>query len=57
MIENLSVGELFGRSDHQIIRWNMVACKEFFNPIKNFNYSKGDYDSMRLEAGLIIGMK
>ena len=53
MIENLSVGEHCGSSYHQIIRWNMVACKEFFNPIKNLNYSKGDYDSMRLEAGLI----
>ena len=27
MIENLSVGEQFGISDHQIIRWNMLAYK------------------------------
>ena len=27
MIENLYVGEHFGTSDHQIIRWNMLASK------------------------------
>ena len=27
MIENLSVGEHFGTSDHQIVRWNMLAYK------------------------------
>ena len=26
-IENLSVSEHFGTSDHQIIRWNILACK------------------------------
>ena len=53
MIENLSVGERFGTSDHQIIRWNMLACKEIQKEIKSFNYNKGDYDNMRVEAGLI----
>ena len=26
MIEKLCVGEHLGTSDHQIIRWNMLAC-------------------------------
>ena len=53
IIENLSAGERFGSSDHQIIRWNMVGSRNILNPINNFNYSKGDYNSMRREAGLI----
>ena len=28
MVENVVAGELFGTSDHQIIKWNFVACKE-----------------------------
>ena len=28
MIENVTVGEPFGSSDHQIIRFNFIACKE-----------------------------
>src|SRR6266496_3704942 len=31
----------------------MLACKEIQNEIKCFNYNKGDYDHMRVEAGLI----
>ena len=53
MIENLRVGELFGTSDHQIIRWSMVACKVIQNSIKNYQYNKVDYDIMRNESKLL----
>jgi hypothetical protein len=53
MIENLSVGEHFGTSDHQIIRWNMRAYKVVQKQIKRYNYNKGNYDNMKDEAGLI----
>ena len=52
MIENLKVGELFGTSDHQIIRWTMLACKEVSPEIKFYDYTKVDYDKMRSEVGL-----
>ena len=53
MIKNLSVGEHFETSDHQIIRWNMLACKVIQKQIKSYNYNKGDYDKIRDEAGSI----
>ena len=53
MTENLSVGEHFGTSDHQIIRWNMLAYKVIQKQIKSYNYNKGDYDKIRDEAGSI----
>jgi len=53
MIENLSVGEHFGTSDHQIVRWNMLALKEKQKVIKSYNYAKGDYETMRYEAELL----
>ena len=42
MIENLSVGEHFGTSDHRIIRWNILAYKVIQKQIKNYNYHKGN---------------
>ena len=53
MIENLSVGEHFGSSDHQIIGWNMLAYKVMQKEIKSNNYNKGNYDKMRDEVGSI----
>ena len=46
MIENIRVGEPFGTSDHQIIRWNFLANKDFKNSeSKKLNYFKGDNES------------
>ena len=56
MIENLVVGELFDTSDHQIIRWNFVACKENIKTVDNkpiHNYFKADYEKIREEATLM----
>jgi ribonuclease P/MRP protein subunit RPP40 len=51
MVENLTVGEPFGTSDHQIIRWDFIACKGTCNKVgetvKGFDYFKADYDKMR----------
>ena len=49
----MSVGDRFGTSDHQVIRWNMLAYKVIHKQIKSYNYNRGDYDNMRIEAGLI----
>jgi ribonucleases P/MRP protein subunit RPP40 len=52
MIANLTVGEPFGTSDHQIIRWTFAASKEIIpneTIIKIYDYSKGDYDKIREE--------
>ena len=56
MIENLKVGELFDSSDHQIIRWTFIACKDKIQTCdmqKTFNYFKADYNQIRYEAELI----
>ena len=56
MIENLTVGELFESSDHQIIRWTVITCKENIEPgdnQKSFNYFKADYNKIREEADII----
>ena len=54
MVENLSVGEHFGTSDHQIIRWDFSACKEVLKKTcefgKRHDYFKADYDKMREDA-------
>ena len=63
MIENLRVGEPFGTSDHQIIRWDFLINEEI-NKMKNetLNYFKADYDAMREEVekrgweGLVKGL-
>ena len=65
MIENLMVGEPFGTSDHQIIRWTFVASKEIITNetvIKTYDYFKGDYDKIREEIktfnwDMIVGGK
>jgi Reverse transcriptase (RNA-dependent DNA polymerase)/Endonuclease-reverse transcriptase len=56
MVENLTVGEPFGTSDHQIVRWVFVASKEKFkqkDEIQNYDYFKADYDQMRNDVRLI----
>jgi hypothetical protein len=56
MVENLTVGELFDSSDHNIIRWNFVAGKERNLKVdrrKFLNYFKADYVRIREEAALI----
>ena len=63
MIENLMVGDPFGTSDHQIIRWTFVASKEIITNkavIKTYDYFKGDYDKIRedvktLNWDMIVG--
>jgi ribonuclease P/MRP protein subunit RPP40 len=51
MVENVRVGEPFGTSDHQIIRWDFIACKgdprKSVGKEKNYDYFKADYDKMR----------
>ena len=49
----LSVGEHFGTSDHQIIRWNILAYKVIQKQIKSYNDNKGDHDKIKDEAGSI----
>jgi ribonucleases P/MRP protein subunit RPP40 len=56
MIENLTVGEPFGTSDHQIIRWYFSSIKETIkrnDEIKMHDYFKADYDGMREEISSI----
>jgi hypothetical protein len=47
-VENLSVGEPFATSDHQIIRFSLV-CRNIRGKASEIklNYFKGDYDKMR----------
>jgi Endonuclease-reverse transcriptase len=57
MVENLVVGEPFGTSDHQIIRWTFIACKETVKEsgraAQRFNYFKADYDKIRDDCKVI----
>ena len=56
MIEELKVGEPFGTSDHQIIRWQLVAYSGRIKHVaknKTHNYFKANYDQMREEANAI----
>jgi ribonucleases P/MRP protein subunit RPP40 len=54
MIENLSVGEPFGSSDHQIIRWQVLICKQDDKVEKKTrDYFKADYVQMREVAETI----
>ena len=56
MIDNVIVGEPFGSSDHQIIRWDFVACREGNKEeIKIHNFLKADYEQMR-EASKLINL-
>jgi hypothetical protein len=48
MVDNVMVGEPFGSSDHQIIRWDFVACREGNKEeVKIYNFLKADYEQMR----------
>ena len=49
IIENVTVGEHFHSSDHQIIRWEIVLqdCKSRETPRKSYNYFKADYNKVR----------
>ena len=54
-IEDLKVGEPFSTSDHQILRWNFIACRSRENVerkegVGTYDYFKADYDKMREEA-------
>lgn len=54
MINNVTVGEPFGSSDHQIIRFNFIASKEDSGEeFKSHNYFKANYERMREEARMI----
>lgn len=54
MIDNVMVGEPFGSSDHQVIRWDFIACRESSKEvIKMYDYFKTDYDQMREGSELI----
>ena len=49
MVEDLTVGEHFGTSDHQIVKWNTPIGKEKASEGSNTFHSffKGDYDIIR----------
>jgi hypothetical protein len=51
LIEEIKVGEEFGTSDHQIIRFNIVLEheKEVEAYQKRYNYFKADYDKVRIK--------
>ena len=56
MVENLSVGEPFVTSDHQIIRWDFIATKEVStvkDDVKRYDYFKADYEKMREDSNKI----
>src|SRR6218665_1581579 len=49
MIENVSVGEHFNTSDHQVVRWGLVMeqTQEVKAYVKRPNFFKADYDLVR----------
>ena len=54
MIDNVTVGEPFGSSDHQIIRFDLIACKEGSQvETKMHDYFKADYEQMREDSKMI----
>ena len=51
IVQNLEVGEEFGSSDHQIIKFDLVIGKDHSKPISKFlNFHKADYENIRLLA-------
>ena len=48
IVENIIVGECFGTSDHQIIRWDLTISdiKQTSKDVR-YNYFKADYDNIR----------
>ncbi|MFZ2537776.1 MAG: endonuclease/exonuclease/phosphatase family protein, partial [Oscillospiraceae bacterium] len=55
LVEELEIGEPFGTSDHQIIRWKIIVSKDQSNTNrdKNYNYFKANYESIREESNEI----
>ena len=52
-VQNLTVGEPFFTSDHQIIQYDLMVSKESTNDDKvAYNYFKADYNKMRDSAKL-----
>jgi ribonucleases P/MRP protein subunit RPP40 len=48
IISNVTVGEPFESSDHQIIRWQLIGITNMIkNNVANFNYFKADYHEIR----------
>jgi hypothetical protein len=48
MVQNLSVGEQFETSDHQVIRFDLVCRKnENKTTVKKYDYFRADYDEVR----------
>src|SRR6218665_1081969 len=49
MIENVSVGEHFNTSDHQVVRWGLVMeqTQEVKAYVKRPNFFEADYDLVR----------
>jgi hypothetical protein len=51
MIQNLRVGEPFGTSDHQIVRWDFLAGKNLVKKQDTvmYDYFKTNYEQMKME--------
>ena len=51
IIENISVGEPFGTSDHNVIEFELVVSKIITdNPVNGFNYHKANYKDIIASA-------
>jgi ribonuclease P/MRP protein subunit RPP40 len=55
LIDNVSVDEPFGSSDHQTIRFDFIAFKESSTLVENkmHDYFKADYEQMREDSKII----
>jgi len=51
LVNKVTVGEIFNRSDHQIIRWTLSVRKPMMEESlqRNFNYLKANYDMIKLK--------
>src|SRR6218665_3126964 len=51
LVNKVKVGEIFNRSDHQIIRWTLSVGEPMMEESlhRKFNYFKADYDLVRLK--------
>src|SRR6218665_2873290 len=51
LVNKVKVGEIFNRSDHQIIRWTLSVGEPMMEESQHrkFNYFKADYDLVRLK--------
>ena len=50
LVENVLVGEPFETSDHQLVRFNLIAKKVEIKNKKHYNYFKANYDEIREHA-------